>query len=71
MDTQTIILYEIIDPVTNKSMVTKSYDDAHDYFDKGCMVYEKHITHCNSTPCTQSIMTVIMAWHLNPNLEEA
>lgn len=66
METQTMILYEIIDSETNDGFVTEDSDTAIDYFHDGWKVYERHVTLCNPEEYLQSHIILTMAWHLNP-----
>jgi hypothetical protein len=69
METQTFIIYEITEPVSNNTFVTDSYDVAVDHFNDGCMVFEKHKTMTQASPFIQSGSYVTMQWHLNPNFK--
>jgi hypothetical protein len=71
MDTQTIITYEVIEQVSNKSFVTKSYHEACDWYEKRHMVYETHETISQPTIHTQTRVYVTLRWTHNPKREEA
>jgi hypothetical protein len=66
MDTETTVLYEIIEPDTNAYFFTKDYYEAVDYFEEKYMVFEKHITVSNPSLYTQVRQIVTVQWHLNP-----
>ena len=70
METQFTITYEIIEPVTNKSFVSKIRDEALEYYRDDYMVYETHETITQSSQHTQAITRVIMRWHNNPEFSE-
>jgi hypothetical protein len=60
METQTTVLYEVIASISNKSFVTESRVAALDYYDRGHMVFEKHITLTQPSVNTQTCTTVTL-----------
>jgi hypothetical protein len=70
METQTTVEYEVIIPETNKRFFTRNRDEALDYYEGTCLVYERHFTLSNPSSYTQAQMLVIRAWHNNPEFEE-
>ena len=70
MESQTTIVYEIIDPVTNEKSYTYSREKALERYENTCMVHERHETICNPSLFTQSYMIVVRAWHNNPEFQE-
>ena len=70
METQFYVEYEIIDSVTNTKFVTRERYEALSCYKADDMVYERHVTVCNSSPFNQTYMVNVMAWHLNPNFRE-
>ena len=67
METQTIILYEIVALATDKSYVTDSRVEALDYYDSDYMVFEKHRTLTQPSVNTQTCTTVTLRWNNNPD----
>jgi hypothetical protein len=63
METQTVVEYEVIEPVSNKRLFTKDYDKASEHYERGCMVYETHKTKCQPTPLTQTRVYVTVRWN--------
>ena len=70
METQLYVEYEIIDSITNKKTVTRERYVALACYKENDMVYERHVTVCNSSPYNQTYLVNIMNWHLNPNFIE-
>ena len=70
METQTIVEYEIIEPVTNKSFTTYNRYEALDHYAKESIVYEKHITTSNPSRHVQTRQVVTITWNNNPEFEE-
>ena len=70
METQTAITYEIIEPISNKYILKKSRYEALDWYEKGCMVYERHTTTTQSSMHIQSQTCVTLRWHGNPQKYE-
>jgi len=66
MDTQTTVLYEIIDPETNVGFFTESRAEAFDFLERTYMVFEKHVTVSNPSLYTQVRQIVTVQLHLNP-----
>ena len=71
METQTIIEYEVIEPVSNKRFFTRNYYEAEDHYEKGCIVYEKHKTITQPTLLTQTQVQVTVRWNHKIQKEEA
>jgi hypothetical protein len=67
METQTIVLYEIVTLVTAKRFETDSRVEALDYYDMGFMVFEKHTTLTQPSVNTQTSTTVTLRWNNNPD----
>ena len=70
METQTFIEYEVIDSVTNESFVTRERYVALAGYRAGDMVYETHITMCNTSPHTQTRVFLTLRWNNNPYFYE-
>ena len=70
METQLIITYEIIEPVSNKSIVTESRYEALDFYEQNYIVYERHETMSKPSQFTQTLCRVTMAWNDNPEFKE-
>ena len=67
METQTMVLYEIVAPVSNKGLVTDSRMEALDYYDRDYMVFEKHRTITQPSVNTQTRTIVTLRWNNNPD----
>jgi hypothetical protein len=65
METQTIITYEVIEPVSNKSLITESRYEALDWYEKGSIVYEVHKTTTQPSLHTQTQVRVVLRWYGN------
>jgi len=70
METQTVIEYEVVEPVADEYFITKSRDRASEYYDKGWMVLEVHKTTTQPSVNTQSQLRVEWRWNSNPEFEE-
>ena len=70
METQTTVLYEVVDSVTNEKFVTRERYEALACHKAGDMVFEKHRTITNPTDNTQTIVYVILRWDDDPELQE-
>ena len=70
METQLIITYEIIEPVSNKSIVTESRYEALDFYEQNYIVYEHHRTISQPSRFTQTLNRVSMLWNDNPEFKE-
>ena len=70
MESQLVITYEVIEPVSNKRIVTRNRYEALDYFAEGCIVYEHHDTISKPSMFTQTRNRVTMAWNDNPEFKE-
>jgi hypothetical protein len=66
MDTEFVIEYEVIEPVSNTHFFTKTRDEAIEFFESGYMVYEHHNTVTQFDECKQSRTHMSLRWHLNP-----
>lgn len=67
MDTEFVILYEIVEPVSNNRFFTSIRDEALEYLESNYMVFEHHKTITQASPYIQSGAYVTLQWHLNPN----
>jgi len=70
MDVDTYTVYEIIEPVANKSFTTKERHMALAQWKDGDMVFERHFTVHSPTPYTQTYMVIGRQWHNNPDFRE-
>ena len=70
METQTIVEYVVIEPVSNKDFTTYSRLEALDHYEKESIVYERHITTGNPSPFIQARQIVTITWNNNPEFEE-
>ena len=70
METQTIVEYEVIEPVSNKHFFTDNRFEAFDHIEKGSIIYERHKTIANPSRFVQTEQRVTIAWNDNPELEE-
>jgi len=68
METQYFIEYELIDPISNRRIVTESRGEAISHFEAKWLVYEHHVT--VGRPSTYASMRVEMSmiWNNNPDL---
>ena len=66
METQTVITYEVVDPASNRSFITKSRDEAIDWYKKGHSVYETHTTTNQPSDFTQTRVHVTVLWNDSP-----
>ena len=70
METQTTVVYELIEPVSNKRFFTYNRFEALDYYEKKWIVYERHITLGNPSRYVQAEQRVTITWNDNPEFEE-
>ena len=71
MKMQTIVKYEVIEPMSNRRFFTYNREVALDrYYEKGAIVYEKHKTIGNPSRFVQTEQIVTMAWNDNPEFDE-
>ena len=70
METNTIVTYEVVEPVSNKRLFTKDYFVAEEHYGKGCIVYEKHKTTTQPTLLTQTQVQVTVRWNHTVQKEE-
>jgi hypothetical protein len=70
MDSQNYIEYNIYDPISNKDFVTRSYDEALAYYDRGWTVVEKNITICRPSVFLSTRSIAAMTWNNNPDFEK-
>ena len=54
METQTIIEYEVVEPVSDESFITRSRDRASEHYGKGWTVFKTHTTITQPTLVTQT-----------------
>ena len=70
METQTIVEYEVIEPVSNNSFITYERYVALEHYANESIVYEKHITTSKPSQFVQTEQTVTILWNYNPEFEE-
>ena len=70
MESQLVITYEVIEPVSNKSFVTKNRYEALDYYEKNYIVYETHTTIARLSEFNQARLHAARLWNDNPEFEE-
>ena len=70
MEMQTIVEYEIVEPMSNEMHITYDYYEALDCFEKEWTVYERHITTGNPSLSIQTRQIVTITWNNNPEFEE-
>ena len=70
METQTTVLYEIVDSVTNESFVTLEHYEALACYKAGDMVFERHRSITNPSEDTQTIVIVSLRWTNIPEFQE-
>jgi hypothetical protein len=70
VDSQNYIEYKIHDPISNKGLVTRSYDEALAYYDRGWIVVEKNITICRPSVFLSTRSIAVMKWNNNPDFEK-
>jgi len=66
METQTTVLYEVVDSVTNEKFVTRERREALACYKAGDMVFEKHRSITNPSEDTQTVVYVSVRWTNNP-----
>lgn len=66
METQIIVLYEVVLPDTNERAVTYSREQALEYYYDEYMVFEKHITKYKPSTLTDTQTIVSLRWDNNP-----
>jgi hypothetical protein len=71
METSTVVTYEVIEPVSNKQLLTKDYFEAKDHYGRGCIVYETHKTISQPSVLTQTRVYVTVRWSHKIQKEEA
>lgn len=69
MDTRTAITYELVNPVTDDSIETDSFEEANAYFEEAWIVYEHHVT-ITRLKYTSTRIDVTTVWNDNPELRE-
>jgi hypothetical protein len=69
MESQNFIKYELVDPVSNRSIMTESRDEAIAYYEKGRLIYEHHVTISIPSPFVSTQQLVTMTWNNNPYFE--
>jgi len=70
METQTIVVYVVVEPVSNDSFTTYNRYEALDHHAKESIVYEKHITTSKPSQFVQTKQIATIAWNNNPEFEE-
>jgi len=70
METQTIIEYEVVEPVSDEYFITRSRDRASEHYEKGWTVFEVHKTTTQSSVNAQTQVRVVWRWNNNPEFEE-
>lgn len=70
METQTIIEYELVNFVQDRSFMTESRDEAIAYFEEGWTVYENRVTTCILSADASTQQTVTQRWTKHPNPED-
>ena len=70
METNTVVTYEVIDQVSDKWFITKSRHEALDWYEKKCMVYERHTTLAQPSAHIQMQSCVTLRWHGDPQKYE-
>ena len=62
METQTTVLYEVIDYVTNEKFVTREHYEALACYKAGDIVFERHLSITNPSEDTQTQVLVTLRW---------
>lgn len=62
METQTIVEYELVNLLQDRSIMTESREEAIAYFDEGWTVYENHVTTCILSTDASTQQTVTQRW---------
>ena len=70
METQTVIEYEVIEPVSNERFFTQNYEEASNHYENGWMVYETHRTKSQPTLLTQTRVYVTVRWNHKRQIQE-
>jgi hypothetical protein len=70
MESQTIVEYETIEPVTNESFFTYERYEALSRYAGEWIVYERHITKGKPSQFVQTEQIITIAWNNNPEFEE-
>jgi hypothetical protein len=70
MESQTIVEYELIEPVSNTEKITFDRYEALEHYDAEWLVYERHITRGNPSRFVQAEQIVTISWNNNPEFEE-
>jgi hypothetical protein len=69
MDSQNYTEYKIHDPISNKGLITRSYDEALAYYDRGWIVVESDVTICKFSVHYLTHLESSMTWNNNPDFE--
>lgn len=69
MDSQAYIEYEMVEPASNRRLITDSREEALAYYEKGWMVFETHKTVSRPSAFTQTRIAVVMQWNGNPEFQ--
>jgi hypothetical protein len=70
VETQIIVTYEVIEPVSNNRFFTKDYYEAVEHYENGYIVYEVHKTTTQPSMYTQTQVRIVLRWHGNPQKYE-
>lgn len=66
MDSQLYIEYELVDPVSNRRLITDSREEAFAYYEKGWLVWEHHVTESRTSEFTHVKLVLTVNWNNNP-----
>ena len=70
MKTLNFVEYELCDPVSNRRLITDSYEEALAYYEKEWLVYENHVTIGRPSAFTQAKLILTTTWNNNPDFVE-
>ena len=62
MDSQLFVEYEVVNPATNKSFLTRSFEEANEHFSDHWIVYEYHTSIVKVSHFSTSTHTVATLW---------
>ncbi len=69
METQNYIEYELIEPVTNRRLITESREEAIAYFERGWLVYEHHNTVAVPSAYLSTQQIISLSWNNKPGFK--
>lgn len=69
METQSFVLYELVNLILDKRHFTDSREEAIAYFQEGWTVHEHQTTICIPASFVSTRETVTMTWNNNPDFE--